>query len=102
MQSIYQDIYEIVRRIPAGKVSTYGRIAKMLPNCTPRMVGYAMAALPADTDVPWQRIVNVQGEISLRSYGDHDVLQQQLLISEGIQFDHKDRIDLEKYLWLSP
>ena len=98
MQSIYQDIYEIVRRIPAGKVSTYGRIARQVENCTARMVGYAMARTPANKKIPWHRVINSQGKISIRSHGEADDLQRQLLISEGIEFDLSDRVILKKYL----
>ncbi len=99
MKTIYQKIYEIVRQIPEGRVSSYGRIARMIPNCTPRMVGYAMAALQKDSDVPWHRVVNFQGKISPRSSGDHDLLQEQLLRAEGIRFDTQGRIDLATFIW---
>lgn len=99
MQSVYKKINEIVRQIPRGRVSTYGRIAKMVPRCTARMVGYAMAALNEESDVPWQRVINSQGRISPRSSGEHDLLQEQLLQAEGIQFNTKGQIDLNKYVW---
>ena len=99
MQSVYQEIYEIVRQIPVGRVSTYGRIAKMLPRCTARMVGYAMAALKDESDVPWQRVINAQGRISPRSTGEHDLLQEHLLRDEGIHFSNNGQIDLSKYAW---
>ncbi len=59
----YEKIYQVVRKIPLGKVATYGQIAKIVDRCTPRMVGYAMAASKG-ADVPWQRVINYKGEIS--------------------------------------
>jgi len=95
----YEKIYEAVRRIPRGKVATYGQIAKIVDRCTARMVGYAMAALRGGTDVPWQRVINAQGEISTRSGGDGAVRQRRLLEKEGIRFDGGGRIDFKKYRW---
>ena len=96
----YQKIYEIVQEIPEGKVATYGQIAQMVGSCTARMVGYAMSALPAGNDVPWQRVVNRQGKISIRSNGSEDDLQRRLLINEGIVFNNSGKIDLAVYRWL--
>jgi methylated-DNA-protein-cysteine methyltransferase-like protein len=95
----YQKIYKIVRNIPTGKVMTYGQIAKMVSNCTPRMVGYAMAALSSGSDIPWQRVINSQGKVSLRSYGENE-LQQKLLEGEGIHFDKNHKLDLLEYRWI--
>ena len=97
--SVYQTVYEIVRQIPKGKVSTYGRIARMIEGCTARMVGYAMAATPSNKEIPWHRVINSQGKISIRANGDTDHVQKQLLISEGIQFSKSDKVDLSLYLW---
>ncbi len=69
-EPVYSRIYAMVHQIPAGKVATYGQIAAMVGRCTARMVGYAMAALTFDTDVPWQRVINRQGKVSLRSNGN--------------------------------
>ena len=63
------------------------------------MVGYALASLKPGTDVPWQRVVNSQGKISLRSDGIEDELQRHLLESEGVTFDQNGRIDLSKFGW---
>ena len=67
---IYERIYAVARQIPPGQVATYGQIAAIVGGCTARMVGYAMAALPFGTDVPWQRVINRQGKISLRAGGN--------------------------------
>ena len=102
--------WELVRQIPPGKVSTYGRIAAYLSPPKgmsirayevrgARMVGGAMAACPGD--VPWQRVINSQGQVSLRQGGGGEV-QRELLIEEGVIFDSKDRIDLKVYLWDGP
>lgn len=91
--------------IPRGKVATYGQIAKMIPPPNgveleayaafgPRWVGGAMANCP--DDVPWQRVINSQGKISVRPGVEK---QRQLLEQEGVQFDAKGRVDLKKYGW---
>jgi len=80
-------------------VASYGRIAAIVGKCTPRMVGYALAALKPGSDVPWQRVVNSQGKISLRSDGIEDELQRHLLEAEDVFFDQNGRIDLEKFGW---
>lgn len=96
---LYKRIYNLVRQIPPGKVATYGQIAQIVDRCTARMVGYAMAALPFGTDVPWQRVINHRGEISRRSHGDGSFFQKKLMEAEGIQFDKKGRVDLKKVRW---
>lgn len=65
------------------------------------MVGYALAVLKPDSDVPWQRVVNSQGKISLRSDGIEDEFQRHLLEAEGVFFDQNGRIDLEEFRWNS-
>ncbi|MBI5349026.1 MAG: MGMT family protein [Chloroflexi bacterium] len=101
-------VWEIVRKIPRGKVTSYGRIAAMIatPNgmtlkeyegVGARWVGSAMAQCP--DDVPWQRVINSQGKISIRKNSDGHLLQKKLLDDEGIEFDLKDRIDLSRYGW---
>jgi methylated-DNA-protein-cysteine methyltransferase-like protein len=103
-------VWDIVKQIPEGKISTYGQIAKMLPppeGMSPadyrawgaRWVGGAMAACPEG--VPWQRVINSQGKISIRKGGGH-TRQRELLESEGIIFDEKDRVDLDKFGWDGP
>ena len=95
---IYQQIYEVVRLIPEGKVTTYGTIGRIV-GCSARQVGYAMASSPPKKGIPWQRVVNRQGCISLRNHGSPDQRQRILLEEEGIDFDHKGRIDLNRFLW---
>ena len=84
----YRRIYAVVARIPRGRVATYGQVAALarLPRQA-RLVGYALSALPSDTDVPWHRVVNAAGKISIRGDGlGHDELQAQLLRREGVRF----------------
>ncbi len=99
---VYERIYGLVRQIPAGRVTTYGQVAAAVGGCTARMVGYAMAALPLETDVPWQRVINRQGKISPRSSGLGSARQRQLLEAEGVRFDAKNRVDFEKFGWSGP
>lgn len=103
-EKLYDRIYEMVRRIPRGKVTTYGRIAELVGGCTPRMVGYAMAALKRGTapDVPWQRVINAQGKISVHGNGIGNAMQRSLLEEEGVCFDSGDRIDFLKFGWPGP
>lgn len=97
----YEQIYAIVRQIPPGKVATYGQVAALAGGCSARMVGYAMAALPENSDVPWQRVINYQGKISPHGFGYGSWLQRQLLEAEGVRFDEQGRIDLREFGWLS-
>jgi len=99
---VYERIYAVVRQIPPGQVATYGQIAGIVGGCTARMVGYAMAALPFDTDVPWQRVINAQGKVSPRSGGQGGALQRQILEEEGVQFDAQGRVDFEQVGWPGP
>ena len=102
-------VWEIVRTIPIGKVATYGQIAKLIPlpsgmsvqefqSFAPRWVGGAMAACPAD--LPWQRVINAQGKISLKG-SDHS-RQQELLEAEGVTFNERQRVDLKRFGWNGP
>ncbi len=100
--AVYDRIYAVVRKIPSGQVATYGQVAAIVGRCTPRMVGYAMAALPFGTDVPWQRVINRQGKISLRAGGSGSAQQRQLLEAEGVKFDQKDRVDFNEVGWPGP
>ncbi len=106
----YEQVWDLVRQIPVGKVSTYGRIAAYLSPPEgmterayrvrgARLVGGAMAGCPAD--VPWQRVINSQGRVSLRKGGGGEE-QRFLLESEGVIFDDKERVDLSVFAWEGP
>ena len=101
---LYERIYAMVRRIPPGRVTTYGRIAMLVGGCTARMVGYAMAALKRGTapDVPWQRVINAKGKISVHGDGIGNAMQQVILEQEGVVFDADGRVDFERFGWLGP
>jgi methylated-DNA-protein-cysteine methyltransferase-like protein len=97
---IYRRIYAIVQRIPAGKVATYGQIARLADlGGHARQVGYAMHALPANSQVPWHRVVNAKGEISIRSDPYAADVQKKLLEAEGIIFEKNTKINLHRYGW---
>ncbi len=98
---LYERIYAMVRQIPDGKVATYGQIAKMVGGCSARMVGYALAALPEGSDVPWQRVINYQGKISPHGFGYGGAMQRLLLEEEGVVFDPQERVDLARFGWLA-
>lgn len=93
---LFELIYALVRRIPAGRVTTYSRIARQ-SGCTARTVGFALAALPDGHDVPWQRVINSQGKVSPRRNGNGDLVQRLLLEAEGVTFDRLGRVDLGRY-----
>ena len=97
--SVYERVHVLVRKIPRGKVTSYGRIARELEGCTARMVGYALAALPWEADVPWQRVINHQGKVSPRNSGHGSWVQRELLEAEGVVFDAQGRVDFHKFGW---
>jgi methylated-DNA-protein-cysteine methyltransferase-like protein len=98
--SRWRAIWKVVERVPRGRVATYGQVAALagLPGHA-RQVGYALAALPEGSAVPWQRIVNARGEISLRATFDGAARQRVALLDEGVRFDRSGRIDLKRYQW---
>jgi len=100
MTKTYDMIYAMVSRIPAGRVATYGQIARLVGRPRgARQVGYALAALDNNTRVPWHRVINAKGEISLRAGNEHHQYQRILLEDEGIEFDAHGRTDLARYQW---
>lgn len=99
--SAYQAVWEIVRQIPKGRVAAYGDIARLSGLLgQARQVGYALHALPSGSDVPWHRVINSQGKISLPRSNGHFARQKRLLEKEGVGFK-KGKVDLEKFGWLS-
>lgn len=99
-QALFPRIYAVARQVPRGKVTTYGDVARLVgEGCDARLVGYAMANCP--DDVPWQRVINAEGKISLRG-GDGAARQRLRLEAEGIIFDQRGRVDLKTYRWAGP
>ena len=72
---LYKKIHHIISLIPSGKVATYGQIATIVGGCTARMVGYATSAIPKDSDIPWQRVINYKGGILQRRRDSGELLQ---------------------------
>lgn len=99
--SKYQKIYDVVRQIPYGQVATYGQVAELaeLPGQA-RLVGYALFRATDNTlEVPWHRVINAKGEISMSPLREGmDQVQRSLLESEGIKFK-VDRINLDEFRW---
>jgi len=96
----YERIYAVIRRIPKGRVATYGQIAQLAGlGGHARQVGYALSALPEDRDVPWHRVINAKGEISVRSEPGCENLQRAYLAKEGIVFDGNARVSLKRFQW---
>ncbi len=95
MTDVYERVYALVQEIPRGRVTTYGQLAAMCGIADSRVVGEAMNA---SHDVPWQRVINSRGEISIK--GATGARQRELLTDEGILFDPDGRVDLAKYGWV--
>jgi len=97
--NFYKKVYSVTKKIPKGKISTYGRIAVILgsPRAA-RAVGYALHSLD-DANVPWQRVINSKGQIRFKGETSRYILQRKLLDSEGIVFDKSGKVDLKKYGW---
>ena len=99
----YELIWAVIRKIPRGRVATYGQIAELAGlEGHARQVGYALHNLPERSNVPWHRVINAKGEISPRSAGDSHELQRMLLEAEGVEIDLSGRIDLKVFRWKSP
>jgi methylated-DNA-protein-cysteine methyltransferase related protein len=96
----WERVYAAVRRIPRGRVATYGQIARLAGlGRQARQVGYALHALPWEGLAPWHRVVNARGAISLPPAGGADLTQRMRLEREGVRFDARGRLDLERYGW---
>lgn len=101
--NLYQKIYFWTRKIPKGKIATYGQIAALCgsPRAA-RIVGYALHIIPENSNIPWQRVINRQGIISTTCQTHPPTLQRDILISEGVEVKYIKGvfvIDLNKYLW---
>ena len=99
-RSFYDEVYDVVRGIPRGRVTTYGHVAALCgkPRAA-RTVGWALHALPENSDVPWQRVINRLGGISIAKIGLPPALQRALLRAEGVRFRRDGTVDLKRYGW---
>lgn len=94
----YEIIWNMARRVPRGRVASYGQIAELCDmEGHARLVGYAMHALPRGSDVPWHRILSATGRISLP--GPAGRRQRMLLEQEGVRFLKSGKVDLKKHRW---
>lgn len=99
MKDLYERIYEIVREIPVGKVTTYGAIARAIGiGRSSRMVGYALNAVADDMSIPCHRVVNRLGELSGRMHFATPTLMRELLESEEVGFVG-EAVDMERCFW---
>lgn len=94
-------IHAVVRRIPRGRVATYGQVALLAGlGRQARLVGYALSALPSGTRIPWHRVINAQGAISARRGDPTGAIGQRLLLeAEGVRFGPRGRVSLERFGW---
>jgi methylated-DNA-protein-cysteine methyltransferase-like protein len=99
-KNFFERVYEVVRQIPKGKVTSYGAIAKCIGAAkSARMVGYAMNSAKELDDVPAHRVVNRNGLLTGKShFGDHSAMQQ-MLTAEGIKVEENKIQDFEKHFW---
>ena len=96
----FQRVQDLVKRIPRGKVATYGQLSQLIERrLTPVGVGWAIRAAGANA-IPWQRVVNAQGGVSTDN--QHPGLQRAMLEAEGVKFERDGRIDLTRYGWRGP
>ena len=100
MSTFTERVYAMVRRVPHGQVVSYGGVAALLgsPRAA-RGVGQALRSLPDDSDVPWWRVINRNGEISIRGTMHGAQLQRFLLEREGVRFSAAGRVDWKRYGW---
>jgi methylated-DNA-protein-cysteine methyltransferase-like protein len=97
--SFTQKVKALIRQIPAGKVASYGLIAALAGNPrAARQVAWILHSSSSAGKLPWHRVINRMGKISLKPYGGYEI-QKQLLLEEGVAFDDKDTIDLNRFLW---
>lgn len=94
----YELVFELTRRIPSGRVSTYGAIADYLSLGSARMVGWALNN-SMGMDIPAHRVVNRKGELSGRNHFAHPELMQERLEKEGVKVENNKIVDLEKHFW---
>ena len=92
-------VKSLIRRIPTGMVASYGLIAALAGNPrAARQVAWILHSSSAADKLPWHRVVNRKGKISLKPFGGYEI-QKQRLQQEGVVFDENDTIDLDRFLW---
>lgn len=112
-QAFFALVWDIAGQIPAGKVSSYGQIASMIPpdehsdeatlrRLAPRWVGTAMRKTPRGLAIPWHRVINSQGAISFPAGSPQALEQRRLLEREGIAFDRRGKVDFKRVAWAGP
>jgi methylated-DNA-protein-cysteine methyltransferase-like protein len=99
-QAFLEAVFDVVARIPRGRVTTYGRIAWALgePRAA-RMVGWALHAAPPERQLPCQRVVNRNGELTGGWHWGHPEVMKGLLVDEGVPFCNEYQVDLPRCLW---
>lgn len=98
-KAFYEQVICAIKMIPRGRVATYGQIARYAGNPgAARQISYILHSSSQKENLPWQRVVNSKGGISLKRGHGYE-LQRQLLMDEGVAFDRDDRIDLERFAW---
>ena len=97
--SFYRRARDIIKKVPQGKVATYGQVAALAGNHrAARQIAWVLHSSSSEDNLPWHRIINTQGRISLRPGWGYEE-QKALLLREGVTFDRNDRVDLKRYLW---
>ena len=98
--NLYPRIYAVVKCIPKGRVATYGQIASLAKiSGHARLIGYALSALSPKNDVPWHRVINAKGRVSIRSEPGWENCQRSLLEVEGVLFDADETVSLHRFGW---
>lgn len=112
-KSFFESVWDIVRQIPAGKVSSYGQIASMIPpdadmeptqlrRLAPRWVGAAMRKTPRGKSIPWHRVINSRGMISFPAGSAQAEEQRRRLEAEGLRFDESGKVNFARVGWQGP
>lgn len=98
-KGFYGRVVKFIKSIPLGRVATYGQIADYAGNPrAAREVAYILHSSSEKENLPWQRVINSKGHISMKPGRGYE-LQKQLLQDEGVVFDEEDRVDFERFLW---
>lgn len=98
-ETFTQRVIRVIKSVPRGKVATYGLIALAAGNPRgSRQVAWTLHSVTEKEKLPWHRLINSQGKISLPKGGGYET-QKELLLDEGVTFDRQDRIDLDRFIW---